>query len=150
MSQKLSLALVMSSSWAKRCYPIKIMWWFTVPTFIDLFSIYIFTVPNMNRIILSWNLFLLHDKSWKIITESSWSIPVSNKRMWLGGMVDLCSRVRCFVTNTNSEKITLGSRVSFDSRVESKSNHWNSHSFFINGMFYTKLVIQYLYLCVRE
>jgi len=38
------------SDWVKHCYPIKIMWWFMEPTFIDLFSIYIFTVPNMNRI----------------------------------------------------------------------------------------------------
>ena len=35
---------------AKHRYPIKIMWWFTEPTCIDLFSIYIFTIPNMNRI----------------------------------------------------------------------------------------------------
>ena len=81
------------SDWVKRCYPIKIMWWFTEFTFIDLFSIYIFTVPIWigSWKILSWNLLPLHGQSWKIITESSWSIPISNKRMWLGGMVVLGS-----------------------------------------------------------
>ena len=36
--------------WVKYYYPIKIMWWFMEPTFIDFFSMYILTVPNMNRI----------------------------------------------------------------------------------------------------
>ena len=42
--------------WAKRYCPIKIMWWFTEPTFYNLFSIYIFTIPNMNRIIQDPNM----------------------------------------------------------------------------------------------
>ena len=49
-------------------------------------------------------------------------------------MVNLSSRVIGFVTNTNSKKLILGSKVSFDSRVESISNNRNSHSFLINGM----------------
>ena len=59
--------------------------------------------------------------------------------MWLGGMVDLDSRMTGSGTNTNSRKSTLGSRVSFSSRVESKSQNLNSHSFPINGMWLSKI-----------
>ena len=66
-------------------------------------------------------------------------IPMSNKRMWLGGMVDLSSRMIGSGANTNSKKSTLGSKVSFSSRVESKSKNWNSHSYPINGMWLSKM-----------
>ena len=63
---------------------------------------------------------------------------MSNKRMWLGGMVDLDSRVIGSGTITNSEKLTLGSRVSFGSRVEFKSKNLISHSIPINEVWQSK------------
>jgi len=63
---------------------------------------------------------------------------MSNKRMWLDGMVDLGSKVIGPESNTNSEKSTFGSKVGFGSRVESKSKNWNSHSFLIHGMLLSK------------
>ena len=111
--------------WAKRCYPIKIMWWFTELTFVDLFPIYIMTTPIWIGLwkIRSWNLFPLHDQSWKIITESSWSTPMFNKRMWLGGMVDLGSRMIGSGINTNSKKINFRfeSQFWFKSWAKSKN-----------------------------
>ena len=104
--------------------PIKIMWWFTEPTFINLFSIYIFTLPNRNRIMKDpiMNLFSLHDQSWKTITESSWSIPISNKRMWLGGMIDNMTQGSCIPIDSvkssddySSLVHSIGTRACFDS-----------------------------------
>ena len=43
--------------------------------------------------------------------------------MWLGEMVTLGSRIIGSGFNTNSGKLTLGLRVSFGLRVESKSNN---------------------------
>ena len=40
--------------------------------------------------------------------------------------------------NTKSRKSTFGLRVSFASRVESKSKNWNSHSFPIKWMWLSK------------
>jgi len=40
------------SDWAKHCYPIQLMRWFTEPTFDDHFFIYIFTIPNYNLSVL--------------------------------------------------------------------------------------------------
>jgi len=54
-------------------------------------------------------------------------------------MVYLGSRMICLGTNTNSEKSTLGSRVSFGARIESNSKNWNSHSFSIKGMWLSKI-----------
>ena len=45
-------------------------------------------------------------------------------------------------TNTDSGKClksSLASRVGFDSRVESKSKNWISHSFLINEMWLSKI-----------
>ena len=53
-------------------------------------------------------------------------------------MVDVGSRMIGSGTITNSRKLTLGSRVSFGSRVESKSKNWNSYSSPINGMCLSK------------
>ena len=121
--------------WVKRCYPIKIMWWSRNPPLLTSFLFTYLQSPIWigSWKILLWNLFPLHDHSWKIITESLWLIPMSNKRMWLGGMVDLDSRVIGSETSTNSEK-----RVSFGSRVESKSKNWNSHSSPFNEMWLSK------------
>ena len=63
---------------------------------------------------------------------------MSNKRMWLGGIIDLDLRILGSGTITNSGKLTLGSRVGFGSRVDSKSKNWNSHSSLINGMWLSK------------
>ena len=57
--------------------------------------------------------------------------------MWFYRIDDLDSG-----TNTDSGiwlKPSLGSRVSFGSRVESKFKNWNSHSFPINGMWLSKI-----------
>ena len=92
-----------------------------VYTFIDLFSIYIFRVSNMNRIMKD-PIMKLIPFTWPVLKNhhrSSWSIPMSNKRMWLGGMVDLHSRMIGSGINTNSRKSTLGLRVSFGSRIKS-------------------------------
>ena len=62
---------------------------------------------------------------------------MSNKRIWLGGIVDLGSRMIGSGINTNSKKSTLDSRQ-FWFKVESKSKNWNSHSFSINGMWLSK------------
>ena len=64
---------------------------------------------------------------------------MSNKRMWLGGMVDLGSRVIGSGTITNSGKSSVGSRVSYGLRVESKSKNWDSHSLPKNGMWLSKI-----------
>ena len=93
------------SDWAKRCYPIKIMWLFTEPIFIDLFFIYIITNPNKNRImqdpIMKIILF-----TWPVLKNHRGVIMVytiSNKRMWLGGMIDLGLRLIGSWTITNSK-----------------------------------------------
>jgi len=83
------------SDWANCCCPIKIMWWFTEPTFINLF---LFTYLQSliwigSYKILSWKLSPSYDQFWKIITESLWSIPMSNSRMWYVELDDLGSRV---------------------------------------------------------
>ena len=59
--------------------------------------------------------------------------------MWLGGMVDLSSRVIGSRTTTHSGKSNVGSRVGIGSIVGSKSKKWNSHSFPINGMWPSKI-----------
>jgi len=59
--------------------------------------------------------------------------------MWLSGIVDIDSRMIGSGTNTDSRKCILGSRVSFGSRVESKSKNWNSHYFAINEMWLSKI-----------
>jgi len=48
---------------------------------------------------------------------------MSNKRMLLGGIIDLDSKVIGSGTITNSGKSTLGLRVGFGSRVEFKSKN---------------------------
>ena len=80
--------------------------------------------------------------SWPILEYHHWVIMVlSNSRIWFIKMVDLGSRIKGSGTNTNSGKSSLGLRVSFDSRVVSKSKNWSSHSFSINGMWLSKVVI---------
>ena len=57
------------------------------------------------------------------------------------GMDDLGSWMIRMGTNTNSViwfKSSLGSRASFDLKVESKSRNWDIHSFPINGMWLSK------------
>ena len=53
-------------------------------------------------------------------------------------MDNLGSEMKSSGTNMNSRKSTLGSRVSFVSRVESKSKNLISRSFFINEMWLSK------------
>ena len=62
--------------------------------------------------------------------------------MWLGGMVDLGSRMKGSGTNTDLRmwlKSSLGSRVNFYSKVGSKSKNWSSHSWSINRMWVFKI-----------
>ena len=80
--------------------------------------------------------------TWPVLKNHHWVIMVNTyvqQKNRLGGIIDLDSRVIGFVTNTNSEKLTLGSRVGFDSRAKSKSNNWTSHSFPFNGMWLFKI-----------
>ena len=61
-------------------------------------------------------------------------------------MIDLDSRIIGSGTNTNSKKLILGSRVSFDSRV-SPNQVSEIHILFLSiECDYTKLVIQFLNL----
>ena len=64
------------SDWVKRCYPIKIMWWFTEPTFIDFFSMYISTIPNMNRIMKDPIMKLIFF-AWSVLKNHHWVIIVN-------------------------------------------------------------------------
>jgi len=59
-------------------------------------------------------------------------------------MDDLGSEMKSSGTNTNIGKSTLGSRVSFASRVESKSKNLISLFFPSMKCDYPKLVIQFL------
>ena len=73
--------------------------------------------------------------------------------MWLCGMVDLRSRVKCSGTNTDLGiwlKSNLGSRVGFGSKVKSKSQNWNWHSLPMNGMWLSTLTDQFQDLWVHE
>ena len=129
------------SDWVKRCYPIQIMRWFTKPTFIDLFSIYIFTVPNMNRIMKD-PIMKLIPFTWPDLENHHGVIMVhtyvqQKNVTWWNGWLGLKNDK--FRNNTSSGKSTLGSTVSFGSRVESKSKNRNSHSFSINGMWLSKI-----------
>jgi len=54
-------------------------------------------------------------------------------------MDNLGSEMKSSGTNTNSGKSTLGSRVSFASRVESKSKNLISHSFPTNEIWLSKI-----------
>ena len=64
---------------------------------------------------------------------------MSNKRMWLGGMIDLGSGVIGSRINTNSEKLTSGSRVGIGSKIVSKLKNWDPHSLPNNGMWLSKI-----------
>jgi len=117
-------------------YPIKIIWWFMEPTFIDHFSIYIFTILNMNRIMKD-PILKINSLTWSALENHQgviMAIHMSNKRMWFGEMIGLGSRVIGLRTNTNSEKINFGfeSRFWFKSWVQIKkfnftffSHQWN-------------------------
>ena len=62
--------------------------------------------------------------------------------MWLDEMNDLASKMKETRTNTDSGiwlKSRLRSRVSFGSRVESKSKNWDSYYFPIIGMWFFKI-----------
>ena len=59
--------------------------------------------------------------------------------MWFCGMDGFAYEMKRLGTNTNSGKLTLGSRVGFSSRVESKSKNLISHSFFINETWLSKI-----------
>ena len=141
MKKKKGKKNITLTDWVKRCYPIKIIWWFTESTFIDLFFIYIFTVPNMNRIMKD-SIVKLTPFTWPVLKNHHGVIMVytyvqqKNVTWWNDwlGLKNVGSG-----TNTNSEKSTLGSRVSFGSRVESKSKNLYSHSFSINGMWLSKI-----------
>ena len=79
------------------------------------------------------------DQSWKIITESLWSITWPNNTMWFCGMNDLGSEMKSSGTNTNLGKSTLGSRVGIGSIIGSKSKNWDLHSLPNNGMWLSKI-----------
>ena len=139
------------SDWVKHCYPIKIMWWFMEPAFIDLFAINIFTVSNMNRImkdpIMKLILFTWLHETYSFYMTSLRKSSRSHHGLYLCptkecDLVELLTWAQRMIgsgTNTNSKKSTLGLRVSFGSRVESKSKNWDSHSFFINRMWLSKI-----------
>ena len=65
-------------------------------------------------------------------------------------MVDLGSRVIGLKTITNSGKSTLGSRVNFGSRANSKSNNLISYFFPSMKCDYLKEVIQFQNLWIQE
>ena len=126
------------SDWVKRCYLIKIMWWFTEPTFIDLFSIYIFTVLNMNRIMKD-PIVKLTPFTWPVLKNHHGVIMVytyvqqKNVTWWNDWF-----KLKSDRFGNQSGKSTLRSRVGFGSRVESKSKNLISHFFSINEMWLSK------------
>ena len=128
------------SDWAKRCYPIKILWWLTEFIFIDLFFIYIFTIPHFNWIMQDpiMKIIPFNDQSWKIITESFWSIPWSNSRMWFCRMDDLSFEMKSSETNTNSGKSTWGSKSQFRFKNWVQIKEFNFTFFSINEMWLSK------------
>ena len=119
------------------------MWSFKKPTF-NLFSIYIVTITNLIRI--------MQDPSMKIILviwlilEYHLGVILFNTliQQWNVNqrMADLGSGMKDMWTNINLGiwlKSSLGSRVSFGSRVGSKSKNWNSYSLSNNGMWLFKI-----------
>ena len=109
-------------------------------TFIDLF-LFTYLQSLMNRIMqnLIMKIILF---TWPILKNHHWVIMANTyvqQKMWLGEMINLASRVISSGTITNSKNSTLGSRVGFGLRVESKFKNWNSHYFPINGMWLSKI-----------
>ena len=128
------------------------MWSFKKLTFDGFFPIYIFTTPKLNRI--------MYDPIIKIIPIIWATLKyylrvimlyiLINNRMWLGGMVDLSSRMIGSGTHTNSKKLTLSSRVSFGARSESNPRIKIHILFPSMECDYPKLVIQFQKLWVWE
>ena len=111
------------------------------PMIIDLFSIYVIIIPNMNSIMkdpivklttFTWPVLKNHHRVMMVCTY----IQQKNVTWWNDWPGLKNDRFR---DHTNSEKSTLSLRVSFGARIESKSKNWNSHSFPINGMWLSKI-----------
>ena len=123
------------SDWAKRCYPIRIMWILKEPTN-DLSNM------TQNRMIEWMVLFKVYPhlifNFWKIMTESFSSISLSNNEVWFWKMIDLDSNRTGVKTDTDSG---IWLRSSRDSKVSQNwcknwvhAKDWCLHTFPITEM----------------